>query len=113
MAVRAIRCPSCRTATAADVLAAVGGACPHCHRPLDSAARHEQAVAQTLEWADEAAARGDHADALAWLNTVEAVGDGLSPDYESRRAQWRTVLRDRRSDRQTQHAAGSVRPAPH
>ncbi len=46
----------------------------------------------TLAWADEAAARGDHAGALAWLKTVEAIGDELPELYLSRRAKWRAVL---------------------
>ena len=92
MAVRAIRCPSCRAAIAADVVAAVGGACPHCHRPLETAARHERAVAQTLEWADQAAARGDHADALAWLNLLETMGHRFSNEYQRKREKWRVAL---------------------
>jgi len=59
----------------------------------DAQARHEQAVAQTLEWADEAAARGDQAEALAWLKTVEAAGHQLSSDYQRKRERWRLVLR--------------------
>ena len=113
MGVRVIRCTACRAAIAADVVAATGGTCPHCHRPLNTAARHERAVAQTLEWADEAAARGDHANALAWLKTVEAVGDQLTPDYKSRRAQWRTALRDHPAARLTDQAGGSLRPVLH
>jgi hypothetical protein len=36
--------------------------------------KHQQAVARTLRWADEAAERGDHFEALSWLSTLEAVG---------------------------------------
>jgi len=56
-----------------------------CQRPLTRAAKHERAVIQTLEWADEAAARGQHADALGWVQTVEAVSDQLSGLYQHRR----------------------------
>jgi hypothetical protein len=31
-------------------------------------AKHLAAVARTLQWADESAERGDHFDALAWLD---------------------------------------------
>ena len=50
--------------------------------------RHRAAVANTLQWADEAAACGDHFDAVAWLDTVEAIGDQLSEVYKTRRASW-------------------------
>jgi hypothetical protein len=38
-------------------------------------AKHLAAVANTLPWADESAEPGDHFDALAWLEPVEAIGD--------------------------------------
>lgn len=100
MVASAIRCPACRTVVPAHVLGAVGGGCPSCQQPLDAAARHALAVAQTRRWADEAAMRGDHAEALAWLKTVEAVGERLSADDEDKRAQWGNALRERISDRE-------------
>ena len=51
-------------------------------------AKHLAAVASTLHWADEAAERGDHFDAVAWLETLEAIGDQLPEVYESRRGTW-------------------------
>ena len=39
------------------------------------------AVARSLQWADEAAERGDHSDALAWLHVIEAIGDELPDTY--------------------------------
>lgn len=51
-------------------------------------AKHRAAVANTLQWADEAAACGDHFDAVAWLDTVEAIGDKLPVVYKTRRASW-------------------------
>lgn len=51
-------------------------------------AKHRAAVANTLQWADEAAACGDHFDAVAWLDTVEAIGDKLPEVYETRRDSW-------------------------
>jgi hypothetical protein len=55
-------------------------------------AKHLAAVASTLQWADEAAERGDHVDALAWLETLEAIGDQLPEVYESRRNSWSAQL---------------------
>src|SRR5271165_5459940 len=46
-------------------------------RPVRCDDRHEAAVANTLRWADDAAARGDHADAVSWVETVLAIGDEL------------------------------------
>ncbi len=51
-------------------------------------AKHRAAVANTLQWADESAERGNHLDALAWLDTIEAIGDKLPKAYEIRRASW-------------------------
>ena len=62
----------------------------------DRSARHERAVAQTLGWAEEAAARGEHAHALAWLRTLEVIGDELSAAYEAKRQSWRLALGTRR-----------------
>ena|SRR5579884_2861124 len=56
-------------------------------------ARHLAAVARTLQWADESAERGDYFDALAWLYTVEAIGDELPEAYEIRRDSWSAQLR--------------------
>jgi hypothetical protein len=62
--------------------------------PLEDAAarspltRHQAAVARTLAWADEAAARGDFADALAWLNTLTAIGEPLPARYLLKREDW-------------------------
>ena len=51
-------------------------------------AKHLAAVARTLQWADESAERGDHFDAIAWLKTLEAIGDKLPEVYEIRRDSW-------------------------
>jgi hypothetical protein len=51
-------------------------------------AKHLAAVARTLQWADEAAERGDHFDAVAWLETLDAIGDQVPDVYESRRGSW-------------------------
>ncbi len=62
-----------------------GFASGHC---AEREAKHLAAVARTLQWADEAAERGDHFDAVAWLETLEAIGDRLSEVYEDRRGSW-------------------------
>ncbi len=93
MVTHAVRCPTCRAAVATDILAAVSGACPSCHRPLTADARHQHAVAQTLGRADDAAERGDHAVALGWLKVLDAIGEQLSSDYERKRESWRGALR--------------------
>src|SRR5664279_6134703 len=50
------------------------------------------AVASTLRWAQEAADRGDYADALEWVRTIEAIGDQLPPSYRTHRQAWRSAL---------------------
>lgn len=82
MAASAIRCPICRTVVPADVLGAVGGACPNCQQPLDAAARHALRVARTRRWADQAAVSRDRADALARPGAFQAVAKHLAADDE-------------------------------
>jgi hypothetical protein len=67
-------------------------------------ARHEQAVARTLEWADEAAERGQHATALEWLQTLEVMGDQLSSEYQRKRERWRRALLGQRAARERRSA---------
>ena len=55
-------------------------------------AKHLAAVAGTLCWADESAARGDYADALRWVEMIEALGDPLPHEYETKRRSWRGAL---------------------
>lgn len=50
--------------------------------------RHERAVANTLGFAQEAAARGDFKDALEWLGVVEVVDGVLPPGWDRTRAAW-------------------------
>ena len=54
----------------------------------ESEAKHPVAVARSLRWADEAANRGDHSDALAWLHVIEAIGDELPESYQAKRQVW-------------------------
>jgi hypothetical protein len=50
--------------------------------------RHERAVANTLGFAQEAAARGDFKGALEWLGVVEIVDGVLPPGWDGKRAEW-------------------------
>lgn len=54
--------------------------------------RHLAAVARSLGWAQESAERGDYADALAWIRTVEAIGEQLPPSYQTKRRAWHSAL---------------------
>ena len=60
------------------------------------AARHERAVAQTLGWAQEAAAGQLFDDALEWLQTVEVVDGPLSPGWQRMQASWRLLAAQQR-----------------
>lgn len=60
----------------------------------DGTERHRLAVARTLDWADQAAARGEYGEALAWLETVEAVDFELPQPYVVKRAAWRRLEGD-------------------
>jgi hypothetical protein len=51
-------------------------------------AKHLVAVARSLQWADEAATRGNHSDALAWLRVIEVIGDELPETYQTKRQAW-------------------------
>jgi len=54
--------------------------------------RHVKAVANSLRLASEAAERGDYVEAVAWVDTVRAIGDDLSPELEARRSVWLAEL---------------------
>ena len=58
-------------------------------------AAHRAAVANTLTWAEESAARGDYANALAWLSVLDAIRETLQDEYEVKRLDWRRVLVER------------------
>jgi hypothetical protein len=62
--------------------------------------RHAAAVANTLRWADDAAACGDHADAVSWVETVLAIGDELPEEYAAKRDIWRRKLARERANAQ-------------
>lgn len=64
--------------------------------------RHARAVANSLQLADEAASRGDYAEAVAWVDTVIAIGERLPPDVHQSRQAWLRQMAD------GQPEAGSV-----
>lgn len=55
--------------------------------------KHRRAVMNTLSWADECAAQGDYVNAIAWLDTITAIGDELPRPYRAKRAMWQNALR--------------------
>jgi hypothetical protein len=69
----------------------VGAMSTYPRATLDSD-RHLAAVARSLGWALESAARGDYADALGWVRVVEAIGDPIPPEYEVKRQAWLSAL---------------------
>ena len=72
--------------------------------------RHLAAVARSLEWAEQAAERGNYADALGWVQVVQVIGEQLSDEFEAKRGVWLTALAaDHTPDRATRRA--SQRPA--
>lgn len=42
----------------------------------------------TLSWADQCAASGDYASAIAWLDVITAIGDELPEPYAAMRESW-------------------------
>lgn len=75
-----------------------------------SDARHAAAVRRSLRWADEAAAQADWANALGWIEAVQACGDELSDDFRAKRDRWQLALDERRSDRWRADAPGERAP---
>ena len=59
--------------------------------------RHLAAVARTFGWAEEAAARGDYADALSWVQVVQAIGDLIPIEYQTKRRAWLSALAGNRA----------------
>ena len=98
------------------LLSAWGASCPRCAAPLQEEAqdvaadrrprlgstlkRHRAAVRRTLVWAEQAAAAGDCATAVAWLATIEAIDGKLPVGFEAKRRAWARRI-----------AGESVRPA--
>ena len=59
--------------------------------PRSRQERHDRAVANTLCWAQEAAAHDAFSDALEWLHVVELVDGALTPGWERTQASWRRL----------------------
>jgi hypothetical protein len=59
--------------------------------------RHLAAVARSFGWAEEAAARGDYADALSWVGVVEAIGDLIPIEYQTKRRAWLSAVAENRA----------------
>jgi hypothetical protein len=59
---------------------------------MSGSARHRAAVARSLGWAHESAARGDYVDALAWVQVVEATGEQLLHGDLIKRRSWMSAL---------------------
>ena len=70
----------------------------HADPHSSSDAKHLAAVASSLQWADEAAAREDYADALGWLQAVEATGDDLPEAYQTKRHAWLIAISANRAE---------------
>ena len=64
--------------------------------PRSRPERHERAVANTLCWAQEAAAEEAFSDALEWLHLVELVDGALTPRWERTQASWRVLAAQQR-----------------
>ena len=64
--------------------------------PRSRQERHERAVANTLCWAQEAAAHEAFSDALEWLQVVELVDGALTPDWARTQASWRLLVAQQR-----------------
>jgi hypothetical protein len=52
-------------------------------RPIEAPEdRHRRAVAQTIQWAKDAAVAGEHQDAVSWMRVLEAVEGELPAELE-------------------------------
>ena len=56
-----------------------------CVAPSD---RHRAAVRSSFGWAQNSADRGDYADALGWIDVLEAIGEDIPSDYQAKRRDW-------------------------
>ena len=85
-------------------VAAQGQASTGPHQP-----RHERAVANTLRSADAAAAYGDYAEAIFWLEMLEAIDEPLPKPYSAKRVAWSIALRADREQQDSQRPTGHLR----
>jgi hypothetical protein len=79
-------------AVIASVATAPPGVQPYPGTERNRDARHLAAVTRSLQWADQAAEHGDHADAIAWLRALEAIGEELSAGYRIKLHAWLLAL---------------------
>ena len=64
--------------------------------PPSREALHQRAVANTLGWAQEAAAHEAFSEALEWLRVVEVVDGALTADWGCTQASWRLLAAQQR-----------------
>ena len=91
------------------LLSAWGPSCPRCAAALEEEAQdvaadrrprlgttleRRSAVRRTLVWAEQAAAAGDCATAVAWLATIEAIDGRLPAGFEAKRRAWARRIAD-------------------
>ncbi|HSO98626.1 MAG TPA: hypothetical protein VLP43_06720 [Solirubrobacteraceae bacterium] len=62
------------------------------------ALRARDAVPRALELADAAAERGQYAEALGWLQTLEASRHQLDAAYADKRVRWRLKVEEDRTE---------------
>jgi len=74
--------------------------------------RHLAAVARSFGWAEQAAARGDFAEALSWVQVVEAIGDLIPIDYQTKRRTWLSALAESRAKTETREDGRTSGPFP-
>ena len=60
--------------------------------PQATETRHQWAVRRTLGFADDAAAREDWHDALAWIRTLEALGHQFTSEHLAKHTRWQQAL---------------------
>jgi len=72
--------------------------------------RHLAAVARSFGWAEQAAARGDYADALSWVQVVEAIGDLIPIEYQTKRRTWLSALAESRPRNEARDDRLDIRP---
>jgi hypothetical protein len=62
---------------------------------VDTEERHRRAVAQTTQWAMDAAAAGQYQDALSWIRVLKTVVGGLPAELEALHEHCVAVVRTR------------------
>jgi len=60
--------------------------------------RHRVALS-SLRYAQESADCDEYADALLWMHVLEATGEPIPPEYQTKRSAWKRQLIANRTDR--------------